>query len=195
MKKIVLTGGPCAGKTTLTQVIARTFEQSVVTIPEAASLLFSASFPRWDEPLEARRATQRAIYHVQKELETSFTVKYPEKFIICDRGTIDGAAYWPEGVDNFFLSLGTTLEAELANYDVVIYLESAARDDYLIHRSRNPNRTEDWEEANRLDCETLKLWKKHPHLRMIQNQRSFGIKIHEVLSTLAEFMARPDEKK
>ncbi|PMY18520.1 hypothetical protein C1X37_33905, partial [Pseudomonas sp. FW305-3-2-15-A-R2A1] len=63
VRKVVLTGGPCAGKTTLTQVIARVFQKHVVIIPEAASLLFTGGFPRWPE-LEASHATQRAIYHV-----------------------------------------------------------------------------------------------------------------------------------
>ena len=45
-KKIVLTGGPCAGKTTLTQVIAKAFPKHIVIVPESASLLFSGGFPR-----------------------------------------------------------------------------------------------------------------------------------------------------
>lgn len=184
MKKIVLTGGPCAGKTTLTQVISRAYEQTTITVPEAASLLFSGGFPRWNEPVECRRAMQRAIYQVQKELEAAFTAKHAGKVVVCDRGTLDGAAYWPEGVEDYFSSLGTTLEKELARYDLVIYLESAAQSDYLLHRSKNPNRKESWEEAQQLDDETFKLWQRHPNLHVIKNQRAFGNKIFDVFSAL-----------
>src|SRR5579862_2997894 len=100
-RKIVLTGGPCAGKTTLTQVISRVFHQDIVVVPEAASLLFTGGFPRWAEP-EARRATQRTIYHVQSGLEAAYASKYPDKILVLDRGTIDGAAYWTDGTDDFF---------------------------------------------------------------------------------------------
>ncbi|MDR3608570.1 MAG: ATP-binding protein [Oligoflexia bacterium] len=180
IRKIVLTGGPCAGKTTLTQVIERVFHEDVVVVPEAASLLFSGGFPRWREP-EARRAVQRAIYHVQCELEAAFSARYPDKVLILDRGTVDGAAYWTEGTQDYFRSLGTTLTRELTRYDRVLYLESAAEADYLAHVKNNPNRTETWEEAQRLDRQTQQLWAKHPHMSLVRNERSFGLKISEVL--------------
>lgn len=183
IKKIVLTGGPCAGKTTLTQVIARVFHQDVVVVPESASLLFSGGFPRWSE-LEAGRATQRAIYHVQCELEATFAAKYPDKILILDRGTVDGAAYWTEGTQDFFRAVDTSLAAELGRYDRVLYLESAAQEDYLAHVKQNPNRTETWTEARRLDELTERLWAEHPHMTIIKNQRSFGAKISEVLKII-----------
>lgn len=180
-RKIVLTGGPCAGKTTLTQVIARVFQEHVAVVPEAASLLFSGGFPRWAE-LAARRATQRAIYRVQCELEVAFAAKYPDKILVFDRGTLDGAAYWPEGPADFFRAVGTSSEAELNRYDRVIYLESAAAHDYARHAAANPSRTETWEEASQLDAQTQRLWTAHSRLAIVKNQRSFDAKISEVLA-------------
>ncbi|MGZ3695296.1 MAG: AAA family ATPase, partial [Bdellovibrionota bacterium] len=48
--KIVLTGGPCAGKTTMVKMIEQAFPASVVGVPEAASLLFNGGFPRFQGP-------------------------------------------------------------------------------------------------------------------------------------------------
>lgn len=181
--KIVLTGGPCAGKTTLTQVIARVFGSEVAVVPESASLLFSGGFPRWKESA-AQDATQRAIFHVQRELETAFSAKHPEKALVMDRGTIDGAAYWGKGPEDYFRALGTSLTAELARYDLVIYLESAGKEDYLANMRKNMNRTEDWEEAHRLDVLTRAQWEKHPRMTVIHNERSFHHKISEVLELI-----------
>ncbi|MGZ3710731.1 MAG: ATP/GTP-binding protein [Bdellovibrionota bacterium] len=183
--KIVLTGGPCAGKTTMVKMIEQAFPASVVGVPEAASLLFNGGFPRFQGP-EAICAVQRAIFSVQHELEVTYLVEYPEKALVLDRGVIDGAAYWPEGPENFFAALGTSFEAELARYDKVIYLTSAAESDYLLHKGRNPNRKEDWQEAQRLDALTLSLWRKHPNFTLIANNRSFQRKVMEVLGAFSE---------
>ena len=185
VKTIVLTGGPCAGKTTLTQVIARVFHQDVVVVPEAASLLFSGGFPRWMEA-NVKKATQRAIFHVQRELESAFCAKYPDKVLILDRGTVDGAAYWPDTPEDFFHSLGTTLADELGRYDRVLYLESAAKEDYLANLKKNPNRNEDWDEAMRLNERTRSLWSIHPQMVRISKERSFGVKISEVLDLVGK---------
>lgn len=182
--RIVLTGGPCAGKTTLAEMLGRAFQHSVVHVPESASLLFTGGFPRFTAP-EARRATQRAIFGVQRELEAAYGAQFPERALILDRGTVDGAAYWPDGPEAYFRALGTSLEAELGRYDHVIYLESAAEKDYLVHKAANPHRTETWEEANALDLQTKALWMKHPSFTLIANQRSFAHKVSEVLGVVA----------
>jgi len=185
-KTVVLTGGPCAGKTTLTEVLSKVFQNEVVVIPEAASMLFRAGFPRWEES-ECQKATQRAIYHVQIELEHSYRARYPDRTLILDRGTIDGAAYWPTGSKDYFKNVGTTLQKLLKRYDAVIYLESAPKSAYLANMASNVFRKETWEEAKLLDDQTLQLWKKHPKLFWIANRRSFHDKISEVVGILRAF--------
>lgn len=193
-KKIVLTGGPCGGKTTLSRVLAKAFEDQLVVVPESASLLFSAGFPRWRD-YECLKSTQKAIYRVQCELETSFAVHFPDFNQILDRGTLDGAAYWPDGPEAYFLALGTTLAQETARYDHVIYLESADEDSYEENRKRNPNRHETWEEAHKLDMETLALWSQHPRITVVKNQCSFSEKVSKVLSLIEEELSQKTPKK
>ena len=105
-KVIVLTGGPCAGKTTISEVIGHAFRKHIVIVPEAASLLFKGGFPRWAEK-EAQASLQRVIYHTQIELEESYSTHHPSKILLSDRGTLDGAAYWPWGMKDFFTTLKT----------------------------------------------------------------------------------------
>lgn len=187
LRRIVLTGGPCAGKTTIAQVLERAFSTDLVIAPESASLLFQGGFPRWPEE-QARRSLQRSIYTVQCEIETMFLSHYPDKAVVMDRGTIDGAAYWPAGADDYFRTLGTTFANELARYDRVIYLESAGQDAYERNKQRNPARTESWEQARLLDETTRKLWENHRDLHVIRNNTAFSEKIVAVLRAVEELV-------
>ena len=124
--RIVLTGGPGGGKTTAADLFRREIGEKVVIVPETATMLFTGGFPRVGEP-KARAATQRAIFHAQVGMEDVQGALYPGRVLLCDRGTIDGAAFWPdEAPAGFFESLETSLERELARYDAVIFFESAA---------------------------------------------------------------------
>lgn len=190
IKKIVLTGGPCAGKTTLTKVIEQVYHDHVVVVPESASMLFSGGFPRWPEAAVGD-ATQRAIHSVQCELESVYSIHFPDKVLIMDRGTIDGAAYWSTGPKDFFQGIGSSLEKELSRYDLVLYLESASKEDFLINTYKNPNRHETWEEAKALDDQTRALWSKHPSMLTIHNRHSFDFKISQALKIISQHLGLP----
>ena len=123
--RVVLTGGPGGGKTTAADLYRREIGDEVVVVPEAATLLYLGGFPRGGEN-GVRKATQRAIYHVQTNLEDAQSSHYKSRVLLCDRGTVDGAVYWPEDPMEFFIHLGTTLEKELSRYDAVIFFETAA---------------------------------------------------------------------
>jgi predicted ATPase len=101
--RIVLTGGPGGGKTTAADLFRREIGERVVLVPEAATLLFSGGFPRVTEA-DARRAAQCAIFHVQRNLEDVQSARFPDRILLCDRGTVDGAAYWPDD-PSFFKKL------------------------------------------------------------------------------------------
>ena len=66
--KIVLTGGPSAGKTSAVDIMHRSDSSRTVVVQEAASLLYRGGFPRSKENLHMI-CQQRAIFHVQRELE------------------------------------------------------------------------------------------------------------------------------
>ncbi|CAN5904994.1 hypothetical protein BH11MYX4_BH11MYX4_66250 [soil metagenome] len=185
--RIVLSGGPGGGKTTAADLFRREIGERVVVVPESATILYSGGFPRVSEP-HARRALQRAIYHVQRNLEDVQSWRYPERILLCDRGTIDGAAYWPGGPEGFFEALGTTLEAELARYDAAIFFETAAVGGLAIEGG-NPVRTESNEEALLLDRTLRGLWSKHPRFVVVPNDRSFYKKITVGLATLEGIVA------
>ena len=173
--RVVLTGGPGGGKTTAADLFRREIGEDVVVVPESATLLFSGGLPRVDER-HAQCAAQSAIFHLQRSLEIIQSSVYPNRILLCDRGTIDGAVYWPEDEGDFFEKMGTTFEDELKRYDAVIFFESAAVGDMSIETG-NPTRIESNREAVTLDKKLRKLWSKHPNFTFVPHNPSFFKKI------------------
>ncbi|MCC6876436.1 MAG: ATP-binding protein [Sandaracinaceae bacterium] len=180
--RIVVTGGPGGGKSTAVDLFRRELGERVVVVPESATMLFSGGFPRTSDA-PSRRHAQRAIFHVQRNLEDLQATRYPGRVLLCDRGTIDGAAYWPHTDGDFFAAMGTTLTAELARYDAVIFFESAAVGGMGIEGG-NPTRIEDDAQAVALDRALRALWQGHPRLTVVPHQRSFLAKINTGLAAL-----------
>jgi predicted ATPase len=179
MKRIVITGGPGAGKTALIELLRKSTCEHVGFVQEAASILYGGGFPRSNDPLTLR-AAQRAIYHVQRELEA---IVAPEvRVAICDRGSLDGLAYWPGDEETFFRSLGTTREAELARYDVVIHLHTPGEGEGYGHR--NPLRIETSDEATAIDERIVHAWRGHPHRHFIAASGQFVAKTRRAVTLL-----------
>ena len=80
--KIVLTGGPSAGKTALVAIIEKQFYKNVVAVPEAATILFQGGFPRKSDSAHVNHQ-QRAIYFVQLELEAMAAIGEENKILLC----------------------------------------------------------------------------------------------------------------
>lgn len=181
--RIVLTGGPGGGKTTAADLFRREIGEKVVIVPETATMLFTGGFPRPGDP-KARAATQRAIFHAQVALEDIQGAVYPGRVLLCDRGTIDGAAFWPDDApEGFFESLDSSLEEQLSRYDAVIFFESAAVGDISIEGG-NPARTESNQEARDLDMRLRQLWSKHPNFHFVPHSSSFFAKLQDGLAQL-----------
>ncbi len=173
--RIVLTGGPGGRKTTAADLFRRELREEVVLVPEAATLLFAGGFPHSKEK-EVKKAAQRAIYHVQYNLEDVRFAQHPGQILLCDRGTVDGAIYWPGEPHEFFDAVGTTLEKQFARYDAVIFFESAAVGGLSIE-SANMTRIETVKEAKELDEKLKKLWSQHPKFSFVPHHDSFFRKI------------------
>lgn len=179
-RRVVLTGGPGAGKTALLELIRQSLCPHVHILPEAAGVVFGGGFPRLEEPV-VREAAQRAIFHVQCELEVTGDI-HNAAVVLCDRGTIDGIAYWPGPPEEFWSAVGTQQAAELARYDVVIHLRTPPAGHGYNHA--NPLRTEDAHHAAEIDERLLEAWAGHPHRVVIDPSRTFMDKVSHALEVL-----------
>jgi predicted ATPase len=186
--RIVLTGGPGGGKTTAIDLFRRELGERVVVVPESATIMFTGGFPRVDDS-DARKAAQSAIFHVQRNLEDVQSALHPSRLLLCDRGTVDGAAYWPGTPGEFFDAMGTSHEAELERYDAVVFFQSAAAGGHSIEGG-NPARIESNEEARALDDVLRTLWAVHPRFFMVPHRASFMEKIGMGFAILQSIIAQ-----
>ena len=186
--RIVLTGGPGGGKTTAADLFRREIGERVVIVPEAATILFQGGFPRSREH-HAMRFAQTTIFHVQQNLEDVQAALYPGRTLLCDRGTVDGAAYWPGPARKYFAAVGTTLERELCRYDAVIFFETAAVGGASIEGG-NPVRNESLAEAVELDGRLRALWAPHPRFILVPHNPSFFKKLTFGLAALESIVAQ-----
>jgi len=182
--RVVVTGGPAAGKTAILDVLRRHLDGKVAVLPESATALFSGGFPR-PTAADGRRLVQQAIFTVQRSLEGIYALEYPDRPHICDRGGLDGAAYWPGGLSRFLGAMGTTLESEYRRYDAVIFLETSAFDE-KIYPVDNPHRTETPAQARSIDRTLRNIYQEHPRFFFIGHEVRFYEKVAACLLTLGQ---------
>jgi predicted ATPase len=180
---VVLTGGPGAGKTAVLELIRASFCVHVKILPEAAGVIFGGGFPRAADG-EALRAAQRAIFYVQRELEAAADGDNPA-IVLCDRGTVDGAAYWP-GPDDLWSAVGTTLHDQLGRYDAIIHLRTPALD--FGYNRQNPLRTESAAQAAAIDARIAHVWEGHPRRFVIEPSAAFLDKAARAVDALRSEM-------
>ena len=164
-RRIVLTGGPGAGKSVVAAAVASAEPDRFALVPEAATQVYAILRTHWTALDDlGRRDVQRRIYRLQRAQEDRLAAENPEKVLLLDRGTVDGAAYWPDGPAAYWADLGTSAEAELARYDAVLLLESAAALGLYDGPASNAVRFEDAAGALASGRLLASLWSAHPRV-------------------------------
>lgn len=173
---VVLTGGPGAGKTAILETARKLLCEHVIFLPEAAGIIFGGGF--WRIPtIQGRVAAQKVIYSVQNELENLVLVEKKWGLGLCDRGTLDGMAYWPETGISFWDCFQTTKEKEYSKYKAVIHLRTPSLEKGYNHQ--NPIRVEGAEEAALIDIKIEAIWKDHPRYFQVASKELFLEKVIE----------------
>ncbi|PIT99604.1 MAG: hypothetical protein COT74_11445 [Bdellovibrionales bacterium CG10_big_fil_rev_8_21_14_0_10_45_34] len=187
MRKLVLTGGPGAGKTAVLEALKRRLCKHVAILPESAGILFSGGF--WRLPnQEAKLCSQRAIYQVQKEMENLVDSQAKYFVALCDRGTLDGLAYWPEDEETFFRTFQSSYTSEYSKYDLVIHLRTPDSEQGYNHQ--NPLRIETAEESKAIDEKIANIWRAHSNYKQVLSRESFIEKMVEASGLVEEFVGR-----
>lgn len=197
MRRIVITGGPCSGKTSCLKAVQEHCGDSVAIVPEVATILLQGGFPRpilpvtsW--PTEYHQLLQKAILDLQHSLEDAchlIAQQANKTILICDRGVLDGAAYWPEGLEAYLKHFNLCIHATHAQYDAVVHLESLATAlPELFGTMNNPHRYESLVEAQEREHATRQAWLQHPRRLFIPGKQSLKRKIQQVLSLIRSFL-------
>lgn len=206
IKRIVLTGGPCAGKTTALVKVIEYFSSlgyKVFCIPEVPTLFSQAGMNYLTDNKELFYQGEKATLEIQLALEDKFLRMAQEckqpTIIVCDRGAMDISAYMtPEMWEEITNSLGTsTTELRDKRYDAVLHLVSAADGaEQFYTTSTNSQRYEQMNEeglrqARLLDKKVINAWTGHTRLRVINNHEDFEKKLNRVLKEISSVLGLP----
>ena len=197
--KIVLTGGPCAGKTTtITKLEEHLNERGyhVLTLNECATEMIKAGI----RPFGDNKATvydfENEILNLQLYKEKrymDFLDKYSDDtkiVILCDRGAVDIKAYLGEVDYNRMLEENHLNNDDLLNqYDLVIHMITvAAETENKYSNASNKARFEEAKEAIDLDKRTNEAWSKHKNLKVAPVCNLLEEKINIVIDYVDELL-------
>jgi predicted ATPase len=185
MKRIVLTGGPGSGKTEVSRRLMARHPGRIVAVPEAATqlyLMMQTNLAALDP--DARRTFQHGIYGLQVAQEQEFAQRYPDAILLFDRGTVDGAIYWPKGPADFWKALELDHAAELRRYDLVIWMETCAAIGVYDGAASNACRSEDAAGAIASGRKLLEVWGSHPRFVKVDAYATIDDKVAAVESII-----------
>ena len=200
LSKIVLTGGPCAGKTTALNWINNYFSQrgyTVLTVPETATELISNGVTPWTcgstydfQGLQIKlQKTKEKIFE-----DAALTMDKDKILIVCDRGILDARAYVSDiDFKRILKDFKTNETKERDSYDAVFHLVTAAKGKAEFYTlENNKARTEGIEEAKKVDDKIISAWTGHPHFRVIDNSTEFEDKLQRLIKEIAVFLGEPE---
>ncbi len=201
IKVIVITGGPCSGKTTGLSRLNRMLADrgyKVLISPESATKLITAGMtpgelPLWDfqkEILLDNLSQENRILSIAR----CYRDKGRKAVVLCDRGAMDGEAYIGHATYRGLINrLGFT-HKQLCDerYHAVIHLRTAALGAEVFYTlANNEARTETPEEARLLDERTLNAWLRHQHPRVIDNSTDFDGKLRRLFAEVCAILGDP----
>ena len=198
IRKIVITGGPSAGKTTGLSWIQSHLSKlgyTVLFVPETATELITGGVAPWtcDTNLDYQRCQMRLQLEKEKIFEmAAASMKSEKTLVVCDRGAMDNRAYMTqEEFSQILEELGTTEVKLRDTYDAVFHLVTAAKGAEEFYSLDNPATTEGLADAAALDDKLIAAWTGHPHLRVIDNDRDFEKKMIRLITEIRTFLDEP----
>jgi CYTH domain-containing protein/predicted ATPase len=196
---IAITGGPCAGKTTVMNFLRQKLQDlgfMVFVVPEAATeFIMAGAAPT---VLGGEFFQEQLVQHIveQEDRYKKMAARFDRPVILCDRGAMDGAAYVPKGQFDIILKhIGyDRVQLRDERYAGVIFLRSVAvGKPELYTLENNAARVEKTpEEAAALDERTLDVWMGSPHLRVIDNSTDLEGKIARTFEAVCRVLGIPE---
>lgn len=197
IKRIVLTGAPCGGKTVIFDTLRQSFFDYTYVPETAVLLLESSGFPAPTEYYPERSKEwqldfEDLIFYLQKSIEDAKMSEYiitESKATILDRGLMDIAAHLPGKMEQFCKRYNVTEQEILNRYDVVIHLVSLAVLNpvkYMEVAERRWGNTylSSLERAIELEESILEAWRNHPNLHIVDGNGDLEIKKSRVIEII-----------
>lgn len=203
LTKIVITGGPCAGKSTALSRIKKEFTAlgyTVLFVPETATELITGGVAPWTcgTNVEYQKCQMRLQLEKERIFEQAARTMPAEKMlIVCDRGNLDNKAYMDEAEFAEAIEYIGISKVELRDkYDAVFHLVTAAKGEERFYTTENNSaRIETPEQATVLDDKLIAAWTGHPHFRVIDNSENFEEKLDRLIKEISVFLGEPEKRE
>ncbi len=203
-ESIVLTGGPCGGKSSALPFLKAELEKCgwrVLTVGETATDLMNSGITPFGmkEYVDYQHINTKYMLFKHNLFFNAAEIMPDDKptVIIFDRGINDCLAYaqW-DLFESALKNHGTTPIAARDRYGAVFHMTTAAdgAEEYYTLKN-NKVRTETPEQAIALDRKTLSCWVGHPHLRVIGNSGNFEQKLNHLLNEVKGYLGIPTRKE
>ena len=196
---IVITGGPCAGKTTAMSWLQNALTDAgyaVMFIPETCTDLNNSGVTARGSKTNYEFQRVQVRYQLLREQiyrQAAEASAADEVVVVCDRGSMDDKPYMT--ADEFASILKELGQNEVAfrdKYDAVFHMVTAAKGAEAFYTTdNNTARVETLQEAIELDERTLAAWAGHPHLRIIDNSTDFNGKLVRLLREVMTALGKP----
>lgn len=189
--KLVLTGGPCGGKTTGQARLATFFENlgwKVFRVPETATILMSGGISFGELNNEQVLDFQEHLVVTMMALEDTY-FSMAEKcdqnvLIIADRGVMDASAFIDRDAWDRILNKLSLEDIEISDnrYNHVVHMQSAANGAERFYTTEDhAARFEGLEMARERDRKAMEAWRDHPYVDIIDNRSDFDAKIDRLI--------------
>ena len=196
--RIVITGGPCAGKTSAFAKIEEELVKKgykVFVVPETFSELNNAGIKFEEYPTLDFQRILLDMQIAKEEVYYSAAMMHKNEnvVILYNRGVMDPIAYMNKTLARLLIDLSGHRENVLKNrYDAVIHLVTAAdglEEVYVENREKNKTRYETVEEAVNADKALISEWTGHSCLRIIYNNEDFDAKLENVMEEIYKIIS------
>lgn len=199
LTKIVITGGPSAGKTTAMSWVQNAFSKlgyTVLFVPETATEFITGGVAPWTCGTNLDYQKVQMTLQIEKERlfeQAARTMKAEKILIVCDRGTIDNKSYMNEEEYAAVLQeVGKTEQELLEDYAAVFHLVSAAKGAEEFYTfANNAARYESVSQAVAQDDRLIQVWQGHPHHYIIDNSVELREKLKKLIAQIRDFLGEP----
>lgn len=203
--RIVLTGGPLAGKSTVMNYLQGAYGDKARFMTEVASMLLTSGYPK--PGADVRFSSEwldyinKTIMPTQVNMENGHlhaAVESRRRAVFFDRGLLDPAAYIEGGKATLQDRYGLDTEAVYDRYSMVIHMQSLASinpSEYERLMGTNPARYDTVEQAQERDTALIEAWKDHPNWVFIGAEGGMDAVIDRVLRVVSPLMDLEIERK
>lgn len=198
IQTIVITGGPCGGKSSAMAKIREVYEKKGYTVlfihETATELITSGLSPSACHTTADYQLCQMKMQLAKEEIyrhAAQHAVKGEKILVVCDRGLLDNRAYMTQTeFDSILALLGITEKEMLDRYDGVFHLVTAAKGAAAFYTvANNAARSETPKEAAALDDILIRVWSGHKNHVVIENLGGFDQKLADLLTAIDRVLA------